>query len=459
MLRIIDRYILREVIPPFLLSLFIFTFLLMIPPVMGVAEELIAKGVDTITVVRLMATLIPQGLGITIPIALLLGILMGLGRMSSDREVVALQASGVSIFRMLRSLLLLGVAASLVTCYVLIVALPDANQTFREITFRILAGRAEGEVKPRVFYEDFPDVILYAREVSTSGEGWGDVFLADMGRVEQPDVYVARQGQVVLDAEERRVDIVLRDGARHQVNPDDPSMYEVHEFDELLIGLDPETVFPRSQPQRGYAELTIPQLQDEADRMRVVGLSPHQPIMWVHRKFSIPVACLVFVLIGLGLGVTSRKDGKLASFALGIGVIFTYYAIMYGAEAMAKAALVSPHLAMWLPNIILGLFGAALLMWRSGSVERRLTSPFLGRGGRDRAKLVSPASTRLLRGVDVSQASPLNVRILDWYVAKLYLRIVLLAVVGLLGIFYISTFIDFSDKLFKEQTTGWKLLE
>ena len=466
MLRITDRYILREVVPPFFLALFVFTFLLMIPPIMVVAEDLIAKGVDTLTVIKIMGTLIPQGLGITIPMALLLGILIGLGRLSSDRETVALQACGVSIFRMLVPLFLLGAVAAAATCYVLVIALPDANQAFREITFRTVANRTEGEVKPRVFYEDFPNVMLYVREVSDTGEGWHDVFLADMRQSDQPRVYVATQGQVLLDPDRRLVDIVLRGGTGHQVNPDEPDSYEVHQFEEAVIGLDPETVFPRTGPQRGYPELTIPQLQREAARMRDLEISPHRPIMEIHRKFSIPAACLVFALIGLGLGVTSRKDGKLASFVLGIAVIFSYYVIMYGGEAMAKGALLSPHLAMWLPNILLGLLGLSLLMWRSGSVERRLALPFLNRR-RDTidptsAPNASPSATsaaaRLL-DINIPQPSVLNLNLLDWYVAKLYLGIVLLAFVGLLGIFYISTFIDLSDKLFKGQTTGLRLLE
>ena len=459
MLRITDRYILRVVVPPFLLGLFVFTFLLMIPPIMEVAEDLIAKGVSTLTVVKIMGTLVPQGLGITIPMALLLGVLIGLGRLSTDRETVALQACGVSIFRMLAPLIALGVVAAGTTCYVLVVALPDANQAFREITFRTVASRAEGEVKSRVFYEDFPNVMLYVREVSAVGEGWRDVVLADMRQSDQPHVYVAAQGQVLLDPEERRVDIILRGGIGHQVNPDEPSSYEVHQFEDAVIGLDPETVFPRTGPQRGYPELTIPQLRQEAVRLRELGVSPHRPIMEIHRKFSIPVACLVFALIGLGLGVTSRKDGKLASFALGIAVIFSYYVIMYGGEAMAKGALVSAHLAMWLPNIVLGLMGLCLLVWRSGSVERRLALPFVTRrqdpGGAP--ETARPTSRAL--GISIPQPSVLNLNLLDWYVMKLYLGIVLLAFVGLLGIFYIATFIDLSDKLFKGQTSGLKLLE
>ena len=277
MLRITDRYILREVIPPFVLGLFVFTFLLMIPPIMTVAEDLIAKGVDTFTILRIMGTLLPQGLGVTIPMALLLGVLMGLGRLSSDRETVALQACGVSVLRMLCPLLLLGAGAAAATCYVLLVALPDANQAFREITFRTVAGRAAGEVKPRVFYEDFPNVMLYVREVSPAGDGWHDVFLADMRKANQPDVYVAARGRVVLDADARTVDIVLHDGTGHVVDAGDPATYEVHAFEEIVIGLDPETVFPRTGPQRGYAELTLPQLRREAARLRELGLSPHAP--------------------------------------------------------------------------------------------------------------------------------------------------------------------------------------
>ena len=377
MFRTIDRHILREIIPPFIIALLLFTFLLMIPPIMEVAEELIAKGVDTVTVFNLMATLIPQSLGITIPMALLMGILVGLGRLSSDRETVALQACGVSLARMFRPLFFFAIAATIVTSYVLIVALPDANQAFREITFRAVATRAEGDVRARVFDEYFPGVVLYVREVRPDGGGWSDVFLADSRTSEQPDVYIAEQGRVILDREARQVDIVLTGGSGHQVNPLEPETYEVHNFDEAVIAIEADSIFPTSGPQRGYRELSIPELQNEAASLTAANLSPHRPVMEIHRKFSIPIACLVFALIALGLGVTSRKDGKLASFSLGTGVIFGYYVIMYGAEAMAKGGIVSPHLAMWLPNIFLGLLGLALVALRSRSVERRFRLPLL----------------------------------------------------------------------------------
>jgi LPS export ABC transporter permease LptF/LPS export ABC transporter permease LptG len=462
MLRIIDRYILREIIPPFCLAVFVLTFLLMIPPVMGVAEDLISKGVDAFTILQLMGTLIPQGLGITIPIGLLLGALMGLGRLSSDREMVAFQACGISLFRMLAPLTLLAAVSTLATGYVLITLLPNANQAFREITFRTVANRAEGEIKPRVFDEYFPGVVLYVREVSTTNEGWSEVLLADTRASAHPDIYVAESGRLILDREQRRVDIVLTQGTGHQVDPLQPETYEVHEFDEIVIGLDSDTVFPRTGPQRGYRELTISQLRNEADQMTAAGLSAHPPIMELHRKFAIPVACLVFMLIALGLGVTSRKDGKLASFALGTGVVFGYYVIMYGAEAMAKGALVSAQLAMWLPNLVLGLFGFSLVILRSRSVERQFLPLLFSR----RAPVTSNEEAEGKERATVKPASfssphlgPLRLHILDWYVTRAYLGVAGLAFVGLLGIFYISTFIDLSDKLFKGETTGFRLLE
>ena len=343
---------------------------------MEVAEDLIAKGVDGFTIVRMMLTLLPQGLGVTIPMAMLVGILMGMGRLSGDRETVAMQACGISITRILAPVMAFAAVGASVTCYILVVSLPDANQAFRELSYTTIANRAEGEVRPRVFHDDFPDVMLYAQEVALDGSGWGQVFLADTSTADQPTVYLAERGRVAVDRDNRTVDVVLEEGTGHRSNPSIPGEYEVHEFEELIIGLNAETAFPRSGPQRGLAELTIPQLEGEAATMASRGESAHQPIMHIHRKFSIPMACLVFALLGVGFGVTSRKDGRLASFALGIAVIFAYYVVMYTSDAMAKGQLVSANLAMWIPNILLGVSGILLIVWRSQSVERRFRLPF-----------------------------------------------------------------------------------
>src|SRR5690606_27795073 len=136
---------------------------------------------------------------------------------------------------------------------------------------------------------------------------------------------------------------------------------------QMVVSLDPESVFPREGPARGDNELTIAELRQRAAELEAQGVSSHNAVMTIHRKFSIPIACFVFALLGLALGASNRKDGKLASFVLGIGVIFVYYVIMFMAQAMTKGHLMPAWLAMWLPNIILGAVGTLLLLSRARS--------------------------------------------------------------------------------------------
>src|SRR5438094_6977195 len=212
--RILDRYLVREIVPPLLLALVGLTFVLMLPPIMGSLAQLIAKGVAWTVILRVLITLLPQALSVTIPMALLFGILFGLGRLSGDREFVALQACGVSVFRVFRPIVLLAVLGCAATAYETIVALPNANQTFREITFGVIASWAEGDIKPRVFFQNFPNRVIYARDIEPSG-GWRDVFLADDTHPDQTTVYLATRGQLVIDQQKRKAELILDHGTQH----------------------------------------------------------------------------------------------------------------------------------------------------------------------------------------------------------------------------------------------------
>jgi LPS export ABC transporter permease LptG/LPS export ABC transporter permease LptF len=466
MLRTLDRYVIREILPPFMLGLVVFTFVLEIPPIITQGEKLIAKGASWAIVSRILVTLLPQALGITIPIALLIGILIAFGRLSGDREAVALQACGVNLARLLRPVGLLALLSWAATSYIMIVSLPDANQAFRELTFKVVSTRAESEVQPRVFFEDFPNLVLYVREVET-GVGWTDVMVADTSGPDGPTVYLAHRGRVLLDPVRRTVQMVLEDGTTHVVGLRQPDKYQITRFKQVILALDPDAVFPREGPLRGDREMTIAALQARIREEQSHGGNPRNQIMALQQKFSIPVACLVFAVIGLALGVTNRRDGKLASFVVGAGVVFVYYVLMYLGQAMAKGELVPAWLPMWLPNIVLGTYGIVLLARRTQLADRpiRISLPFPVL--RSTVPAEAPgAVTRPAAGkrqgvvlvVRIPQLSLPRPRILDLYAARMCLRIALLAGVSLLGLFYISTFIDLSDKLFKGQTTGGAIL-
>src|SRR5262245_63653140 len=127
------------------------------------AQQLLAKGVDLPTVAFLLALLLPQALGITIPMAFMAGILMALGRLSGDREGVALLACGVSPLRMLRTIMILALICGGLNMYTLMRLVPDSNQRFREVTFKLLVRKSESDIKPGLFYQGFPGKVLYFR--------------------------------------------------------------------------------------------------------------------------------------------------------------------------------------------------------------------------------------------------------------------------------------------------------
>ena len=438
-MRIIDRYVIREVLGPLVIGLLVFTFMLIIPLMIEYAESFISKGVPALIVLRAMATLLPSALALTIPMSLLLGLLVAFGRLSADREFVAMQACGVSVLQLLRPVGVLSVLCWGATSYVLVVAVPDANQRFREITFGVVAARSEGQVRPRTFFEDFPDLVIYVRDVPVSGAGWTDVFMADSRPGQPAATYLARQGRVVIDRDQRTLEMVLEDGFRHTA--DASGTYEVFRFDELSLRVNPETVFPRQGPLLGAREMSIAQLRVRAAELEREGINPDSELFEIQKKFSIPVACLVFGLIGLALGVSNRRGGRLASFVIGIGIIFAYYVLLWLGQSLVRGYVVSPWFAAWMPNIALGGLGALLFVWRDRAGDRPM-------------RLSGLPSIRTFR------IPPLKLPmlgILDQYVVATYSRIAGLSAVAMAGIFYISMFLDLSDKAFRGQAS-WGML-
>jgi LPS export ABC transporter permease LptF/LPS export ABC transporter permease LptG len=447
-LSIIDRYVIRQVLMPFLLGLLVFTFIFIIPALMEYAERLVAKNVSGLLIAGLMLRLIPQALAITLPMSLLLALLVAFGRLSADREFVALQACGVSLLRLLRPVGLIAVTAWVAATYVLIFAVPDANQAFRQIVFDVTSQRAEGEIKPRVFHDDFPDIVLYAREVPPDGSGLKGVFLADLRPGRQATVYLARRGHVVVDRDRKLIDLVLDDVTTHTTSSD--GKYDVAHLESIRLSVDGTSLFG-SVVSKGPREMTIAELRAQiAENSALIDaatgrpLSTHNEEMEIHKRFSIPVACLVFGLIGLALGATHRRDGMLGSFVLGIVVVFAYYVPLYLGPSMVKANMIPPWLGMWLANIALGALGIAMFIWRDRVADQPIRIP-------------TPAWLQRRGGGGDWLGRLRAMKILDRYVASAYLRYLLLCAVSLLAIFYLTTFVDTADKVFKG-TASWSML-
>ena len=182
--------------------------------------------------------------------------------------------------------------------------------------------------------------------------------------------------------------IELKDGTRHTVVTDKPEEYEGGVFKSLVLDLDADSVFPRMSPAKGAPEMSIAELRASIADDEKRGFPGYNQRFMIQQKFSIPVASIVLALIGLALGVSHRKDGRLASFVIGFGVIFVYYVVLWTARAAAIGGRFSPDLAPWIPNIIFAVVSVALLLWRSRSADQpiRISIPAFWRGAGRRAR-------------------------------------------------------------------------
>ena len=467
----IDRYVIREILPPFLLALGLFTFVLAINPRLGEAKRLLATGIPAPTVGLLLALLVPQALSLTIPMALLTGLLMALGRISGDRESVALLACGVSPLRLLRPVLMVAVVVAAVDMFILMKVKPDANQTWREITFSHLAEKTATDIRPRIFFEQFPGLVLFVGDTAPGG-AWSQVLLADTKDPARPVVTLADSGRLDVNRQERQVSLILSNATQYTPGRDDPRAYNTVRSNPLTIRITADSVFgsgdiayPRGLPEMGYA-----QLKARADENRAQGISAHNEIMHMQQMFSFPAACIVLALLGLPVGLSTRKEGRLAALAVGLAIISVYYLLMEVAEGWVKGEAwtggptVPAEWARWVPNIVIGLLGLAAL-WRStktGNARPLITLPRLWTRPREAAEVTSAHPRRTAKPIFVFRLPQFGLpmpRLLDRYVSRQYLRMIALAFLSLLILYYIGAVVDLAEKVFKGQAGSRMVLQ
>ena len=354
--------------------------------------------------------------------------------------------------------------ATAATTYVMIVALPAANQAFREITFKLLMTRGETKIKPRVFYTDFPNLVIYVREV-TPGVGWTDVMVADNSLPMEPKTVPREEGPAAA-----RRGKALRadgpdDGTQHSVNLDEPEKYEYGTFDQtMLVDRSRERV-PAQGPMKGPTEMTIAELKGDMAELREAEHLSAQPdhgvaeevldsrgVPRVHARGARPGCQQPPRRPARELCARHRRRVRLLGPDVHVGG---------GREGAALLPYWFAWLAMWVPNIVIGVWGVVLIArkLRGAGTGIHAVRAAVRRGARvprRRRTAAAPAGAGHARGGrhQVPHFAFPRPSILDWYVLKQGLRVSVLAGGGLLALFYIATFIDLSDHLFKGRTSG-----
>src|SRR5215471_14311171 len=327
-MRILDRYIFREILFPSLIALVALTFVafLAFSRELGFLLELIVRQSASIRDIWfIFAAYMPNVLTFTIPMAVLVGILTGFGRMSSDSEAIAFRATGVSMVRLLVPVMILGSFAFVSNIVMTVYIAPQMASRLRDVRHEFLAKQVSLEVKSRVFNESLSNFVLYVQDVAREGLNWRGILLADMSRPDQLRVYFARSGTVTKDDDRRTFALTLTDGSTHAVLPRSPKRDDHETFESTTISV-PMPEAPPKQDRIAISEMPTRALWDA---MRE-GTATYEEHVEFHRRFALPFACPVFTLTGLALGVSTTRGSRSMGLILSLILMLVYYLAFVG---------------------------------------------------------------------------------------------------------------------------------
>jgi LPS export ABC transporter permease LptG/LPS export ABC transporter permease LptF len=385
-----DRFIIGQVVSPTFLGFLTFTFLMLMRPIFTLMEQVFVRGVEPRDALTLLWITTPHVIVFTIPMSYLFGVLIAVGRMNSDNEVTAMQAGGISLGRVLRPIAGLGLVMAMLNGYLMLMVMPEASVTMRKLRVRMFtSAKALGRVDPRVFHEGFPNYLLYVKEVDETTGVWRDVLLFDRTNPGEERLTLARRGRMVtgtVDGDATHDDgtarpstaepwLILEDVVTHQFSPSKPATYRVNtsqlQTHKLTNKTQGRTSYTLGLDERSSAEL-LAMVRDrwgDATGNEPDGSVPAEDrrlaALELNRRVAFPLACVVFSLLALPLGIGSRSGGRGRGFLLSLGVILVYYILFNNGHLMAREGRVPVWLGAWFPNIALS-FVALLMMRRMG---------------------------------------------------------------------------------------------
>ncbi|HUA91263.1 MAG TPA: LptF/LptG family permease [Terracidiphilus sp.] len=454
-MRILTRYILGEILSHTLIGCALFTFILFMPLLPHILEVVVRNSSTVSNVLEIFLFTLPNLFKLTIPMSVLVGILLGLSRLAADSEIVAMRASGLGIgyFVWVASIVaitgtVLGLANSLYLA-------PRANQAILDVQQSLETSQASYEIQPRVFYEDFKNYVLYVQDVrsGTGASNWRQVFMANVSDPSNPLITTAASATVVNDNSQELI-MRLRDGLHDEPVAGQPGQSNVSTFVTTDM---PLALSPQSDVQLGRMDTKIYALP-----LRILIQKTHGPdarsfLIELHNRFAFPVACLVLMLVGVPLGVTSRRGGKSSGFVFTILLVFIYYFLSFTSTALGRQNKLPVFLAVWSANLLFAAAGIFLL-WQMATGGRVLATigGWLARSPKPAAQLKTNgvktngvAFSGMLgrlqpRSFAAAKARSRNAfpRILDEYVIREFINLFLLVESAFVLLVLVATFFD-----------------
>jgi lipopolysaccharide export system permease protein len=470
-MRLLSRTIFREIFVSAMLGLVLFIFVLFLRSSRPLFEFLVRTSGSPSTVAYLFALVFPQALPYTIPLGVLIGTLITLSRMSSDGEITAMRAAGVPGRRVAPPILAFALIATFAAATASLWLTPWSIREFYRVENLMIARQLTADVQPRVFEEQFPNSILYVNDV-TSGPTpqWKRIFLADItppeerkpGATERGDtplITLASEALAVPDVAAHRIQLALRNGSTYQAGKE-ASNYVVTAFatgDQWVNAQKPNEV-GASRPSSEMDTLNLYRQvyrDPKLDREQLL-----DGRIELHRRFALPMACLLLALTGIPLGITARRAGKSAAVVLTVAIAFLYYMGLISCISLARQGTLSPGFAVWLPNLVFAV-ASVVMMARleipgDTDVMGRLMS-FLRTVGRTPKERLPRVLDRIGPRAWLARF-PLLPQVVDTYILASFLFYFVLLLTSFVLIFHVFTFFELLSDIIKNHPSMTRVL-
>jgi LPS export ABC transporter permease LptG/LPS export ABC transporter permease LptF len=435
----------------------LFTFVIFMPNLGTILQLMVQESASLSNVSKILLFMLPNTFTVTIPMAVLVGILLGLSRLAADSEITAMRACGIGVWSFVRIVAIVALLGSGLSLLNALYLAPRATEALLQLQDSIKTSQASFEIQPRVFYEDFKNYVLYVQDVR-AGAGasqWHRVFLADLSDASDPKIITAENATVV-NGGDNTLRMRLRDGTQHEASTSDPNQYTVSTFKESDV---PLAISTQNEIRIGRSNTPILAMTDRELFARAKGPDGKLYSIELNKRFAYPASCLVLMLVGVPLGMSSRRGGKSAGFVVTILLVFLYYFLSSTGIALARQNKIGPIAGVWAVNIIFTIFGLLLLrqLSRRGGVTWFPGLATLFRRGSDAVAdhleaaeaTESSAVTVAARHRSGRRSFPL---ILDDYVLKQFLSTFVLVLVSFLLLMIIFTFFELLGDIIRNRT-------
>jgi lipopolysaccharide export system permease protein len=352
----LDFYVFREVLGPLCLGICVLTFALVVGRLLKLIEMMVNHGVTPLEILQLLGYIVPGFLELTLPMAVLLGALLGFGRMSADHELTAARACGISLYRLSVPVMVLAFMAYALSSWLAFDVRPWANASLRAQLYHLVRSRATAGLKEKVFNRGFSGLVIYVDRIKPPDTRLSGIMISDERNPREQSTIVARRGLVIPNEKAETITIRLNDGSVFGTDPDGVSTH-ISRFGTYDLTVRPGEALGviHHDPE----EMALGELLSVIAKGRASGQRDYEAETEFAQKFTVPVATLLFALLGLTMGLKPARGGQSERFGISLAFFFLYYVLMKAGEALAQSGNLNAFVAMSIPDIVF----AALALW------------------------------------------------------------------------------------------------